>query len=90
MPYGPEPENKVQKLDCVGHVQKRMGTALHNLKLQYCGQKLSDGKTIGGAGRLTDSRINSLQNYYGDAIHRNKGDLRTMMKAVQATLQLLG
>ena len=30
------------------------------------GQKLSDGKTIGGAGWLTDSRINSLQNSYGD------------------------
>lgn len=28
----------------------------------------------------------SLQNYYGDAIRRNKGDLEGMMKAVQATL----
>ena len=71
---------------CVGHVQKRMGTALRNLKLQHRGQKLSDGKMIGGDGRLTDSRINSLQNYYGDEIQRNKGDLDAMMKAVQASL----
>lgn len=60
-----------------------MGTALRNLKTQYRGRKLSDGKTIGGAGRLTDDMINSLQNY---AIRRNKGDLEGMMKAVQATL----
>ena len=64
-----------------------MGTALRNLKQQHHrGQKLLDGKTIGGAGRLTDNIINSLQNYYGDAIRRNKGDLNGMMKAVQATL----
>ena len=30
-PYGPEPDVQVQKMDCVGHVQKRMGTALRNL-----------------------------------------------------------
>ena len=76
----------VEKMDCAGHVQKRMGTALRNLKMQYRGQKLADGKIIGGAGRLTDRVINSLQNYYGDAIRRNKGKVQAMMKAVQATL----
>ena len=74
------------KMDCVGHVQK---TALRNLKVQCRGQKLADGKTIGGIGRLTDKVINSLQNYYGDAIRKNKGDVEAMMKAVQATLFLL-
>ena len=82
-PYG---STLVEKCDCVGHVQKRMGTALRNLKTKYRGQKLPDGKTIGGVGRLTDARINSLQNYYGDAIRRNKGDLDGMVKSVQATL----
>ena len=76
----------VKKCDCVGHVQKRMGTALRNLKTQYRGQRLLDGKTIGRNGRLTDGRINSLQNYYGDAIRRNKGDLEGMIMSVQATL----
>ena len=57
----------------------------------YCssqpgGQKLSDGKMIGRAGRLTDSRVNSLQNYYGDVIRRNKRNLEAMIKAVQASL----
>ena len=83
-PYGKD--YLVEKVDCVGHVQKRMGTALRNLKLQYRGQKLADGKTIGGAGRLTDKTINSLQNYYGDAIRKSKGNVQGMMKAVQATL----
>ena len=83
-PYGED--QPVEKMDCVGHVQKRMGTALRNLMVQYRGQKLADGKTIGGAGRLTDKMINSLQNYYGDAIRKNKGDVQAMMKGVQATL----
>ena len=85
-PYGSRAEDQVVKMDCVGHVQKRMGTALRNLKTQHKGRKLSDGKTIGGAGRLTDALINSLQNYYGDAIRRNKGDLDSMVRGVQATL----
>ena len=76
----------IEKVDCVGHVQKRMGTALHKLKKQNVCQKLSDGKTIGGAGRLTESVINSLQNYYGDAIGRHTEDLPGMMKTVQALL----
>jgi hypothetical protein len=84
--YGTDPEDQVVKLDCVGHVQKRLGTALRNLKVKYRGQKLSDGKTIGGARRLTDSLINSLQNYYGNAIRSNKGSLDLMVRAVQATL----
>ena len=46
--------------------------------------ELSDGKTIGGAGRLTEAVINSLQNYY--AIRRHTGDVPGMMKAVQASL----
>ena len=82
-PYGRD--QLIEKTDCVGHIQKRMGTALHNLKMQYKGQKLADGKTIDGTGRLTDKVINSLQNY-GDAIRRNKGDLQAMTKAVQSTL----
>ena len=33
-----------------------------------------------------DCRINSLQNYYGDVIRRNKGDLEGMIKALQVSL----
>ena len=35
-----------KKVECVGHVQKWMGTALCELKKQYRGQKLSDGKPL--------------------------------------------
>ncbi|GFV04379.1 uncharacterized protein TNCV_920001 [Trichonephila clavipes] len=54
-PYGND--HLIQKIECVGHVQKRMGTRLRKLKLVYSKKKLSDGKTIGGKGRLTDSLI---------------------------------
>ena len=80
-PYGKD--HPVEKKDCVGHVQKRLGTALKNLKTTYRGV---DGKTIGGKGKLTDKLMDTLQNYYGLAIRNNKGDIRGMMRAVQASL----
>ncbi|GFT33035.1 uncharacterized protein TNCV_3642111 [Trichonephila clavipes] len=45
-PYGDD--HLIQKIECVDHVQKRMGTRLRKLKLVYSKKKLSDGKTIGG------------------------------------------
>lgn len=59
------PDTVLTKLECVGHVQKRLGTALrkHNQKLGS--KKLIDGKTIGGIRRLTDKKIDKLQVYYG-------------------------
>ena len=60
----------VHKLDCVGHVQKRMRKRLLNLKSVTKG-KLSDGKTIGGKGRLTEAIIKKIQRYYGLAIRQN-------------------
>ena len=61
---------KVIKLDCVGHVQKKMGKHLMNLKARTKG-KLKDGKPIGGRGRLTEGKIKQLQKYYGLAIRQN-------------------
>ena len=49
-------------------------------------EKLSDGKGIMGAGRLTDKAINTLQNYYGMVIRNNVGDLYGMKKSVRPTL----
>ena len=63
---------EVTKEECVGHVQKRLGTALKKYKKDKKGQKLADGKTVGGKGRLTDKIIDSMQNYYGQAIQENK------------------
>ena len=63
-------EIKVEKLDCVGHVQKRMGKHLINLKARTKG-KLADGRPIGGTGRLSETKIKQLQKYYGLAIRQN-------------------
>lgn len=66
-----EPDGcKVEKLDCVGHVQKRMGKHLLKLKATNKG-KLADGKSLGGKGRLTEGKIKQLQKYYGLAIRQN-------------------
>ena len=86
-PYGEE--HQVEKMDCIGHVQKRVGTALRELKKRHSGQKLSDGKTISGQGRLTDSLIDSLQYFYGLAIRKSVGNVDNMVKSVQATLSHL-
>ena len=61
---------KVGKLDCVGHVQKRMG---HLMKLKETNKsKLSNGKTIGEKGRLsTEGKIKQFQKYYRLGIRQN-------------------
>ena len=74
----------VVKEECVGHVQKRMGSGLREYKHKKRGIKLSDGKTAGGKGRLTDVIIDKIQNYYGEAIRNNSGDLNSMKNAIWA------
>ena len=67
----------VTKFECIGHVQKRMGTRLRKL-----------GKEVKGLtknGKLNDAMTDKLQNYYGNAIRENIGkDLPAMKKAVWA------
>lgn len=79
-PYG---DVKIKKVECVGHVQKRMGTRLRKLKQTLRTTVLSDGKLL--RGRLTDKTINELQQYYGMAIRNNTNNLESMKKAVWAT-----
>ena len=57
----------VYKLECVGHVQKRVGTRLRNLKKTI--------KGLAGKGKLTNVTIDRLQNYYGIAVRQNVNDL---------------
>jgi len=80
-PYSGE---EIVKAECIGHIQKRVGSRLRNLRDSWKGKKLPDGKRIGGTGRLTDKVMNSLQNYFGLAIRQNVGDLYGMKKAVAA------
>ncbi|GFU03481.1 uncharacterized protein TNCV_2257121 [Trichonephila clavipes] len=69
-------ENSVTKLECIGHIQKRVGSRLRKLK--------KNTKGLGGKGKLTDKLIDKLQNYYGFAIRSNVGCLEKMQSAVIA------
>ncbi|GFW02702.1 uncharacterized protein TNCV_2457161 [Trichonephila clavipes] len=86
-PYGDD--YLIQKIECVGYVQKRMGTRLRKLILVYSKKKLSDGKTIGGKGRLTDSLIDKLAHYYGNAIRCNSTSVKEMRKAIWAVFGVI-
>jgi len=77
-------EYPIVKEDCVGHIQKRMGGNMRTFKNKSKGKKLSDGGTVGGRGRLTDSVVDTFQNYYGAAIRNNLGSLELMKAAVWA------
>ncbi|GFV10016.1 uncharacterized protein TNCV_4129511 [Trichonephila clavipes] len=70
-------KNTVAKYECIGHIHKRVGTKLRKLK--------SKQKDLGGRGKLTDSFIDKLQNYYGIAIRDNVNNLQGMQRAVIAT-----
>lgn len=71
-------DNSVKKLECIGHIQKRVGTRLRKLK--------SKSKGLSGKGKLTNTFIDRLQNYYGIAIRSNVGDLQKMQQSVIAAL----
>ncbi|KYN10344.1 Aminopeptidase N [Trachymyrmex cornetzi] len=74
-PYGDFP---VVKKECIGHVQKRLGTRLRNLKKEV--------KNLGGRGKLTGKLIDELSVYYGLAIRRNTDSVENMRKEIYATL----
>ena len=71
------------KIDCVGHIQKRLGTRLCNLVKK---EKFANGSHLGGKGKLTKARIHSMQNYFGQAIRSHSHDLEGMQMAVKAIL----
>jgi len=82
----PYPGKTIEKLESVGHVQKRVGSRLRSLKAKDK-VRLKDGKTLGGKGRLTDKMINKLQNYFGLAIRQNTGNtVYQLKKAIGAVL----
>ena len=83
-PYGPDVH--IEKDNCIGHVQKRMGTRMRSLLREYKGKKLVDGKGLGGRGRLTMQAVDSFQVYYGIALRLNKGDPAAMGRATYAIL----
>ena len=84
--HDPYHGKEVKKLECVEHIQKRLGARLRKLKTTNK-SALSNGKPIGGKGRLTDKIINKLQNYFGIAIRQSKGEtVHELKKAIGAVL----
>ena len=73
-------------MECIGHVQERVGTQLHNLKNSSGKTILADGKILGGNGRLTLEVIDRLQIYYGLAIRHNVGNITKMKQDISAIL----
>ncbi|GFU71287.1 uncharacterized protein TNCV_3782721 [Trichonephila clavipes] len=71
-------KDSVTKYECIGHVQKRVGARLRKLK--------SKNKNLSGEGKLTDSFIDRLQNYYGIAVRSNVGNLSGLQQNVIAAL----
>lgn len=69
-------KDSVQKLECIGHVQKRVGSRLRKLK--------DSVPSLKGKGKLTDALIDKIQNYYGIAIRSNVGNLSSMQSATIA------
>ncbi|KAG8234020.1 hypothetical protein J437_LFUL013855 [Ladona fulva] len=67
---------KIQKSECVGHVEKRMGTRLPNVKKTA---------NIGGKGKLTDVLTKKLTKYCGLAICRNCKSVEDMKRGIMAT-----
>jgi hypothetical protein len=83
-PYGEDCIHS--KLECIGHVQKRVGSRLRRLKNSNKGRKLSDGKGLSDKGRLADGKIDVLQDYYGCQISENLDDVNEMANAIQTSL----
>ena len=79
-------ETEVVKEECIGHVQKRLGKGMRDLKQKLGSEKLEDGKPIGGKGRLTDKKIDNLQNYYGMAIRNHVGNVSESRRAIWASI----
>lgn len=70
--------NSVQKLERIGHVQKRHGCCLRKL------QKAVRG--LGGKGKLTDALTDRLQNYYDTAMRANARNLSATKQTTLASL----
>ncbi|KYN00045.1 hypothetical protein ALC62_09190 [Cyphomyrmex costatus] len=77
-PYGEE--FPVTKSECIGHIEKRMGTRLRNVKKD---------KKLGGRGKLTDVLIKKITRYYGLVIRRNVNSVKDIKTAIQATFDHL-
>ena len=82
----PYDNTDIIKEECIGHIQKRLGKVLRELKKKLGLELLSDGNPLCGKGRLTDKYIDRLQKYYGKKIRSNVGSVENMCRATWASL----
>lgn len=82
-PYGDE--CKVQKIECVNHVAKRLGTGLRGLKkVKNVGKQKRS--SIGGKNKLTDVVIDHLQHYFQVSLNRKIGtSAKEMREEIMST-----
>lgn len=81
---------EIIKKECIGHVQKRMGSRLCDLVKNKTQSMEKDGKTINkkvlsGKGKLTAKLIDKLTVYYGLAIKINCDSVDSMYNAIWGT-----
>ncbi|GFV67159.1 uncharacterized protein TNCV_3669141 [Trichonephila clavipes] len=74
----------ITKLECIGHVIKRMGSCLRRFKAKMRAQKLSDSKALCGKNRLTEASIDQLETYYGLDFRRNLSSVEDMRQGIWA------
>ena len=64
----------IVKHDCVGHVQRRMGSRLEKQNRRDTSvQKNERRYSLGGKGHLTEAVIDSFRNYFAAAIRKMQG-----------------
>ena len=73
-PYGDD--FQVGKKECVGHVEKRMGTKLRNV------EKKNKGIGGNGKGKLSDKSIRELIKFDGLAIRKNANSIEKMRETI--------
>ena len=82
------PSTQIEKLECCGHVQKKMYRKLTDLVVKHKGEEFFEGgkkyKGIGGVNRLTNYARKRIQGYFGSAIRKNVGDVEAMKKDIWA------
>ena len=61
---------RINKLECVGHVQKRVGSNLRNFKKECKDNVTINSKQVSVMPKLTHKNINKLQNCYGTAVRQ--------------------
>ena len=67
----------IKKFECVGHFRKRVGYKLRNLK---------NTQGLGGKGKLTNTKIDTMQNYFGIVLRSNVGNLPAIKSVCMASM----